>query len=253
MAHILSEETSLTRKKDALRRETGVLGYVLKAEAVIAVLLFLGGAVMLWRGGSSSLVWLGAILGVICVGHHVKRNDNQREQKKTEAGLAGEAKVSALLAEALDNTHYIFNDVLVRHGRKSAQIDHLIVSPRGIFVLETKNWRGRIEGDEHDERWRQIKDPGEDPVWVSNPVRQCARHREFITGALKRAGIDWPDVHVLVVFMARTELAVRWTETPVLHPADAADYIRHLPVDRVYSEAEVSNTLNYFMKEIGRA
>lgn len=252
MAHILSEETSLTRRKNSLQSESGALGIVIKIEALIAALLLIAGGAIILSGGRRTLFWCGVAAAFICVGHFMKMRDNRTEVKKAEAGLKGEANVSAALAQLLDNKHYIFNDVLVKVGRKSAQIDHLIVSPRGIFILETKNWRGRIVGCDEDERWKQYKEPGADPILISSPVTQSRRHREVLEGALRRAGIDWPDIIPLVVFMPRTELDVAWTVTPVLHPEDAAGYVRAFKPSRDYDDKKVSAALSYFMKAIGR-
>ncbi|WP_318011012.1 nuclease-related domain-containing protein [Clostridium sp. FP1] len=37
---------------------------------------------------------------------------------------------------------------------KTTQIDHVIVSNYGIFVIETKNYKGWIIGNEFDENWK---------------------------------------------------------------------------------------------------
>lgn len=54
-------------------------------------------------------------------------------------GARGESRVANLLSR-LDNSKYkALNDLLIRTARGTSQIDHVVVSPQGIFVIETKN------------------------------------------------------------------------------------------------------------------
>lgn len=55
-------------------------------------------------------------------------------------GKRGEMTVFRLLKKLPDEYH-LFNDVLLKtkNGR-TVQIDHVVVSPYGMFVIETKNY-----------------------------------------------------------------------------------------------------------------
>ena len=55
-------------------------------------------------------------------------------------GIFGE-KVVAFILRMLPDDYYIFNDVYVEVGGRTTQIDHVVVSPFGVFVIETKNYR----------------------------------------------------------------------------------------------------------------
>lgn len=50
------------------------------------------------------------------------------------SGLWGEKKVSAVLS-MLGKEYKVFNDVLIKNSYGTSQIDHLVVSPYGIFVI----------------------------------------------------------------------------------------------------------------------
>ena len=52
-----------------------------------------------------------------------------------------------------DQTYRRFHDVIVPARNGTTQIDHLLVSCYGIFVVETKNYNGWIFGDEHAAQW----------------------------------------------------------------------------------------------------
>ncbi|WP_051381454.1 nuclease-related domain-containing protein [Paraburkholderia mimosarum] len=73
--------------------------------------------------------------------------------RASQRGEAGEAAVHAELHRVLtwlcgDDFHLHDGPVLIEHAPgtafPTAEIDHLAVTPFGIFVIETKNWTGRI-------------------------------------------------------------------------------------------------------------
>ncbi|MGO4370436.1 nuclease-related domain-containing protein [Paenibacillus sp. MCAF20] len=48
------------------------------------------------------------------------------------------------------------NDLLIPNAKSRtgySQIDHLIVTPYGIFIIETKNYNGEIKGTREDRNW----------------------------------------------------------------------------------------------------
>ncbi len=59
------------------------------------------------------------------------------------SGRKGEEEVARLLAELPPDT-YVIHDLWIPDV---GQIDHIVLSPRGIFVIETKNHRGRVTYD----------------------------------------------------------------------------------------------------------
>ncbi len=61
-------------------------------------------------------------------------------EDSSQIGVRGEIKVSKKLL-LLSNEYYVLNDILLRIGNRSSQIDHIVVSIYGIFVIETKNFR----------------------------------------------------------------------------------------------------------------
>ena len=88
-------------------------------------------------------------------------------------GKWGEKKVSTILG-LLGSEYKVYNDVLIRNGNWTSQIDHVVVSPYGVFVIETKNYKGWIYGSIDAEHWTQN-------IWgnkntLSNPIRQNRGH-----------------------------------------------------------------------------
>ena len=65
-------------------------------------------------------------------------------------GWAGERLVRMVLKSLPKDKYKILNDVYFRKGKWSCQIDHLVISPYGIFCIETKNYLGVTQGDYKD-------------------------------------------------------------------------------------------------------
>ena len=57
------------------------------------------------------------------------------------AGKAGELAVTDAL-KALPNEYVLLNDLMLPDGR--GNVDHLVIGPNGIFVIETKNYSGYV-------------------------------------------------------------------------------------------------------------
>lgn len=249
MARILTDESTLSRKKRLLSVESRWLQMAARVEAAVAAVLLIGGAALyIWKG----YAWVfgaGAVLAFLSIGHFLKIRENERERGAVAAGLKGEVTVTQALHQTLPNDCYILNDVTIRRGWHSAQIDHVVVTPRGIFLVETKNWRGRITGAEDERRWRQDKGAGQPPVYLANPIMQNRRHAEIFRHWLRARGVEWPDVFPVLVMMAPSaEWEIRGLSVPILRTAEAVDYIANTMGTRSYSEQDVDNVINLLMK-----
>ena len=84
--------------------------------------------------------------------------------------------------------------VLYEAVKKSSQIDHVIVSPYGIFVIETKNHKGYIFGNDTTSRvWTQVLNGengkgsygGHSHFTFMNPIIQNNLHIEHLVKATK--------------------------------------------------------------------
>ncbi|PWV98527.1 nuclease-like protein [Paenibacillus cellulosilyticus] len=79
-------------------------------------------------------------------------------QKKVEAGRIGEIgeyKINIQLDQLPKDCTYL-SDLLLPNSKSRtgySQIDHLVISPFGLFVIETKNYNGEIKGTRSDKYW----------------------------------------------------------------------------------------------------
>jgi hypothetical protein len=61
-----------------------------------------------------------------------------------ERGAEGERVTAAVLEELPNEEWTVFHD-LRWPGRRYANVDHVVVGPPGVFVIDTKNWSGHIK------------------------------------------------------------------------------------------------------------
>ena len=66
------------------------------------------------------------------------------KKKYLDKGKLGERSVSKRLKRLDNNKYKVINDVILKTSRGTSQIDHLVVSNYGIFVIENKNFSGNI-------------------------------------------------------------------------------------------------------------
>ena len=93
-------------------------------------------------------------------------------------GKIGEARVNSVLKRlAKNNGGYLIHDVTIPgENNKTSQIDHILLTERGIFVVETKNYAGRIYGSEKQREWTQVLAYGNTKNKLYNPVMQNGTH-----------------------------------------------------------------------------
>ncbi len=141
----------------------------------------------------------------------------------------------------LPKEYVIFNDLLFESNGFSTQIDHIIVSPYGIFVIETKGYKGWILGGENSEYWTQTIYKSKHGFY--NPIKQNAGHIRFLRHLLK-CSVDIPFIPI-VVFNNDAELKVHITNSIVINRYDLISTIL-----RYKSPVIDQNILDWIIKTI---
>ena len=198
MAKILRSETSLLQRQLAIGRELSRGGAV----RILAWTLALVAAALLGAHSLLTHTFHGAIFGalalIFAVGYEVHLREIAVESRNLEGGRRGERKMAERLAEQLADDHVILNDLELRVAHERAQIDHLVIAPSGLYVIESKFWAGTLSGDVRDAQWTQKKSNGA-VRQVKSPVQQCERQRRmFIT--LLASKVPEDRIHALAVF-----------------------------------------------------
>lgn len=150
-------------------------------------------------------------------------------------GWFGEALVRLSARIRLKSTIYRpFHNVTLQDEGGTTQIDHIFVSPYGVFVVETKNMKGWIFGGERQATWTQT-------IYRSsrkfqNPLRQNYRHTEAIR---KLLDLDKEAVHSIVVFAGHSTFKTKMPPN-VVHGGGYIGYIRKFR-RRVFDDAQIED------------
>lgn len=116
-------------------------------------------------------------------------------------GAAGERRVNSSLKSHLDKRYYhVLADVTLATEGGSAQIDHIVLSRNGIFIIETKNMSGWIFGAEDQARWTQAFRRRK--FQFQNPLRQNYKHIKVVQ---KLLGVELQQMHNVVAFVGSAE------------------------------------------------
>jgi restriction system protein len=89
-----------------------------------------------------------------------------------------------------------FHDVIVPSRNGTSQIDHILVSQYGLFIVETKNLGGWIFGSEENQKWTQSLYGQK--YQFQNPLRQAYRQKKVLSEFLE---IDEATINIVVLFV----------------------------------------------------
>lgn len=117
----------------------------------------------------------------------------KREQREIKsAGNKGEAYFNNMLKSILRNDDVLIKNACLNVNGKEAEIDSLIINNNGIFIVEVKNYNGRLYGDIDDFEWTKEKiSPGGNVFYkqVKNPIKQIKRQTYILSQFLKENNI----------------------------------------------------------------
>lgn len=89
-------------------------------------------------------------------------------------GYMGEFWVKRELNKLPNDKYFVLNDIMIENNNSTHQIDHLVLSKYGIFVIEMKNFYGYITGNEYEEKW--VQRFGKNKYYFKNPIHQNYGH-----------------------------------------------------------------------------
>ena len=150
-------------------------------------------------------------------------------------GSVGEFKVNTRL-NFLGNEYISLNDILIKSSNgNTSQIDELVLSEYGIFIIETKNYKGWIFGNEKSENWTQVI--FKEKHTFRNPIKQNWSH----VYALKNVLSEFPNIHYfpIVVFTGDATLKGIESTVPVIYSNRLKSTIKNLSSEKFLSQTEV--------------
>lgn len=176
--------------------------------------------------------------------------NNKRKSRVTEG------KMKNILQGFVSNQqNKVYTNLLLRlKSGQACQIDGLVVSPEGVYVLEVKRIKGIITGNDTDESWTRIVKNGHKEInsayLFPNPVKQLERSVDFLLqlfpeGTPIRKVLVFDDPRTLrctsnsVKICTMKKLPVYMTKprTPVLSAEEQAELKRLILSHRVTNAA----------------
>jgi len=149
-------------------------------------------------------------------------------------GKIGEGVVNLAAKLRLDpEVYHLIKDVTIPSKTGTTQIDHVIVSVFGLFVIETKNYKGWIFADAKDAQWTQVN--FNQKHRFQNPLRQNYAHICALSDLLD---IPKNKIRGVVCFMGDAKFKTPVPEGVFIE----GHYINHIQSfrDLVFSKAEVA-------------
>ncbi len=166
--------------------------------------------------------------GILAYLYIVARRRRAKERKEAmifKAGSEGE-KIIAEQLEQLPDSYYVWNDVSISPFDRVAHIDHVVIGPTGVFILETKSYAGKVTCDEKG-NWRRSKKGrrGE----VIDPSRSISQLNSY-SYTLKRLFLKhnlklWIDRYI-VSSTSKWEIKDKKIAESVIHVDELLDVIR---------------------------
>ena len=155
-------------------------------------------------------------------------------------GVVGEfiVNLSAKLLLNKDKYHLIKNVTLPSEDG-STQIDHIIVSEFGVFVIETKNMKGWIFGSPNQKAWTQKLYNHSSKF--QNPLHQNYKHIKTLESLL---GLNEHQVHSVIIFVGDSTFKTEMPEN-VTYGGGYARYIKSkkMPVLSASQVVEITNKI----------
>lgn len=152
-------------------------------------------------------------------------------------GVFGEWQVNLLIKFFLNkNDYHLIKNVTLPTEGGSTQIDHIIVSKYGIFVVETKNMKGWIFGSENQKLWTQqiFKSKSK----FQNPLHQNYKHVKTLEACLNTK-VD--SVFSVIIFTGDSIFRTKMPDN-VRFALGGIEYIKS-KTETVFNRQEITNII----------
>ena len=156
------------------------------------------------------LIPFAALLGYAIRGYQIYRFQNRGE----------ELVRNAIIKNLPSSSWHLLNNITLKTDNGTTQIDHILVSCFGVFVIETKHYTGWLFGDAKSKQWTKVIFGAKHRF--QNPLHQNYKHLKAVQTLLDF--LEPQHIIGLVVFTGNAEFK---TDTPSgVFSLDAA--IQHL-------------------------
>lgn len=142
----------------------------------------------------------------------------------------GEIAVREVIVKNFKSPQYhLLNNITVPSQSGTTQIDHILISTKGVFVIETKDYSGWIFGAENSKQWTQVIYRIKNKF--QNPIHQNYKHVKTIQNLLDF--LPKEKIHSIVVFTGDADFKTAVPDN-VIYLDQLVDYIKF------YSDEDIS-------------
>jgi len=153
----------------------------------------------------------------------------------------GEIEVNEVLEKI--KGYKLLSNVMIKRESGTSQIDHILIGKKGVFVIETKDYNGKIYGDQYSKYWMQKLNGRKNTFY--NPIRQNYGHIKALEEMLDRK-----DIFIsLIVFTNKSNIKKIKAEVPVIQLKKLKRFIKKYKSDIYLSKDEISEIYNSINKK----
>jgi len=156
-------------------------------------------------------------------------------------GIIGKWQVNLLIKFFLDkNEYHLIKNVTLPTDDGTTQIDHIIVSKYGVFVVETKNMKGWIFGSENHKQWTQqiFKHKSK----FQNPLHQNYKHVKTLEATLHiESNAKNDSIFSVIIFIGDSTFKTKMPEN-VRFARGGIEYIKS-KTDIVFNRQEIAGVI----------
>ena len=128
-----------------------------------------------------------------------------------QSGVRGEETTLKVLRKLPKEYTVLTNPVILNRG-VTMELDFVVICKNGVFIVESKNYRGIVSGKTSKTYWKQIKHGKNNKVYekeVSNPAKQSFRQKRRLEELFRDLKITATIYPVLYFVDDRTELKIQ--------------------------------------------
>lgn len=182
MAQIIRKSSSLSDKHQHYR-SLAITGGIVSG---VSFLSFAAFVVMLQMFFLAPFLMIGFLGGAVFAGYMAQKSNT------LASGLAGETMTAAIVA-SLPQSYCGFQNVQITYDGKTSELDMVVVGPTGVFIIETKNLNGTVQGNYDDPQWTQHKIGRQGTPYSKqfySPVKQVGTHTYRLANHLRAHGLQ---------------------------------------------------------------
>ena len=137
--------------------------------------------------------------------------------------------------------------MIINTDRGSTEIDLFLITPKGIFVIENKNYHGMVYGHENSREWKYYLNNKEYIFY--NPIMQNAGHIKYLKELLYTRFQVECNYYNIVIFNECCNPKVTYTaeKTFVGKIQDAIKYINSIQDDDTVTDDEMDRVRSYLV------